>query len=69
MIGNTIVTYHAVTVATGLDPQVKAALALRLHCDCQWHEGPHVQSHNMLILQKETCKIHQDLDYLGLSIV
>ncbi len=56
---------HVATAVAGLICNVGAFLASRLHCYFQWHEGSYVRSHNMLILQKETCKIQPNLDWNG----
>ena len=54
---------HVATAVAGLTCNVGAFLASRLHCYFQWHEGSFVRSHNMLLLQKETCKIQPNLDW------
>ena len=54
---------HVATAVAGLICNVGAFLASRLHCYFQWHEGSYVRSHNMLLLQKETCKIQPNLDW------
>jgi hypothetical protein len=47
---------HVATVVAGLDSPVTGSFAPQLHCHFQWHEGSHVETHNVLVLQKETCK-------------
>jgi hypothetical protein len=43
MACNTIVMcHHVAPVVTGLDLQVKVALASQLHCHFQWHKGSHL---------------------------
>ena len=54
--------HHVATVVAGPLSRVKAALASRLHCHCQWHEESYAQSHNTLISRKKTCKIQSNLD-------
>jgi hypothetical protein len=56
---------QATVVATGPDLLVTGAFTLQLHCHFQWHVGSHVQTHNMLVLQKETCKIQSNLDLIS----
>jgi hypothetical protein len=49
---------HVTTVvAAGPDLPVAVTFASQLHCHFQWHQGYHVETHNMLVLQKETRKI------------
>jgi hypothetical protein len=47
----------ATVVAGGPNSPTTGAFASQLHCHFQWKEGPHVETHNVLVLQKETCKI------------
>jgi hypothetical protein len=48
---------YVATVVAGPYSPVTGAFASQLHCHFQWHEGSHVKTHNMLVLQKDTCKI------------
>ena len=48
---------HVATVVAGPNLPATGAFVSQLHCHFQWHEGSHVETHNMLVSQKETCKI------------
>jgi hypothetical protein len=48
---------YIATVVAGPNLQATGAFVSQLHCHFQWHEGSHVETHNMLVLQKETHKI------------
>ena len=48
---------HVATGVAGPNPPETGAFVSRLHCHFQWNEDPHVETHNMLVLQKETRKI------------
>jgi hypothetical protein len=47
---------HVATVVAGPNSPATGAFVSQLHCQFQWHEGSHAETHNMLVLQKETCK-------------
>jgi hypothetical protein len=48
---------YIATVVAGPNWPATGAFASQLHCHFQWHEGSHVETHNMLVLLKETRKI------------
>ena len=48
---------NVATVVAGPNLPATGAFVLQLHCHSQWHEGSHVETHNMLVSRKETCKI------------
>jgi hypothetical protein len=48
--------YVATDVAGPNLPATGASVS-QLHCHFQWHEGSHVETHNMLVLRNETRKI------------
>ena len=48
---------HVATVVAGHNSPATGAFVSQLHCHFQWHEGSHVETHNMLVSRKETCKI------------
>ena len=48
---------HVATVVAGPNLPATGAFVSQLHRHFQWHEGSHVETHNMLVLRKETYKI------------
>jgi hypothetical protein len=55
------------TVVAGPNSPATGAFLSQLHFHFQWHEGSHVETHNMLVLQKETPRFNQNLDCIGSS--
>jgi hypothetical protein len=53
----TVVAGPVATVVAGPDLPATGAFTSRPNCHFQWHEGSHVETHNMLVLRKETRKI------------
>ena len=48
---------HVATFVAGPDLPAAGAFVSQLHCHFQRNEGTHVETHNMFVLRKETCKI------------
>jgi hypothetical protein len=51
---------HVVNVVARPNLPANGAFVSQLHCHFQWNEGPHVETHNMLVSQKKTCKIQSN---------
>jgi hypothetical protein len=60
----TTLQHVSATVVAGRNLPATEAFLSQLHYHFQWHEGSHVETHNMLVLQKETCKIQSNLDFV-----
>ena len=48
---------NVATIVAGPNLPATGAFVSQLHRHFQWHEGSHVETHNMLVSRKETCKI------------
>ncbi len=53
---------HVATVVAGPNSPATGAFVSQLHCHFQWHEGSHVETHNMLVLRRKPARFNQNLD-------
>ncbi len=56
---------NVATIVAGPKLPATVVFVSQLHCHFQWHEGSHFETHNILVLQKETCRINQNLDCIS----
>jgi hypothetical protein len=63
---------HVATVVAGPDLPATGAFVSQVHCHFQWHEGSHVESHNLLVLFFRLMlglptRFDQNLDWIELN--